>query len=333
MSRKDIVGVRMCHGFAIKPTTMNDGYFPGVTKGTFTPNRSTLDVAETVGNYLALPPDYGGVFYNATLEGPVRLASFPVILAACLGEPTTSHPGALAYKHQTDVDGEQAPSPIAVVGVRKDVTPVISELYYGMYGDSIEISADANGYLSYNMAGVAAFRDGAFAEPTLSRDTTARIPFFEIAAEIAINGGAYTAYKLASFSAAFKNNLGTDRFVLGSTNLTDIPQGNTDIDVKFKLMEGIPAEYVRAMLTDPARVALKLTATGALIEAGNYYGISIELSHLVYDAIPADIDASAILDSVDVTAKGYYSTADSRGARIIVTNLETGTKYVAPAGS
>src|SRR5215207_8155573 len=63
-------------------------------------NRDTIDINETLGSRGPATSEYGVRFAEGTISGAVRPVSFPLLLAAYMGAPTTTGSG--PYTHTFD---------------------------------------------------------------------------------------------------------------------------------------------------------------------------------------------------------------------------------------
>src|SRR5215203_2282631 len=121
-------------------------------------NRDTIDIDETLGSFGPTTSEYGVRFAEGTMSGAVRPVSFPLLLSAYMGEPTTT--GSAPYTHTWDplVKGTTGyPVPLSVWGVNYDrlknsagtvYDPIVSE-FIGAVGNSLTLSCEVNNYVRF----------------------------------------------------------------------------------------------------------------------------------------------------------------------------------------
>jgi hypothetical protein len=279
------------------------------------------------------------------MNGAVRPVSFPLLLAAYMGEPTTAVTVAsTVWTHTFDplVKGSTGyPVPLTVWGVNKDidkddagapVDPLISK-FIGAVGNQLTLSAEVNNYLRF--AGTAAAKAADVddtVEPSITSDTSRKWVFSQIKVEMDIAPIAtYVETYAGSFSFVYNNNLITDLGRLGSTSLTDIPLGP---EIESTLTVGFQrnkfAHYRRYFENSPTQVALKITAEGATISGAHKFTFSLEFPYLETVGAPIERSGSDTLREVDVQFNVVTDPTTGKLVTPVVKNATDGALYVSP---
>jgi hypothetical protein len=150
--------------------------------------------------------------------------------------------------------------------VRNDPNPAIVDLFWDARGNELTLSCAPNDYLKMDANWIALDLDDTQSAPVPTTDVTQRRKFTQVVAEVSLDGGTtWTAIPCAAASVTYQNNLDTDEAILGSRKLYALPFGNADCEVRFSPRQALATHYRRAMLADPVSVAVRMTATGALI--------------------------------------------------------------------
>jgi len=129
------------------------------------------------------------------LKGVVRPTSFPRLLSAYFGAPTTSTPEGTAKKH---LFGAGTPVPHSVLVNRTDPSSAITDLLYDMVGNDLTISCEANGFVSFEAGLLGLNNDNTQSEPTVTLDSSTRFTFDQAKVYASINGAAEVEFKVSS---------------------------------------------------------------------------------------------------------------------------------------
>lgn len=325
MSRLDVVGLaKQGAGFGTKVTTME--YFLPVESADGVPNRTTMSKEETDGTRFPTDIEYGTRFFDVSLAGAARLSSFPRLLSAFFGAPTTTTPGGgvTSRKHAFDPVGKVL-VPHSIDLGRRDPSPALNDLFWDAIGNELTLSVEANDWLSYDAALIAKELDQGQAIPgSISYDLSRRLAFHTVTAFISINGGAETALTLASFSATVNNGIDTDQVQLGSRSLYKIKEGNANADLSFTVKSTLDTHYRRALLdADPENVKIRLVATGPIIEGAISYQVEIIVYRCQYLEAPAPVDSGETLSGIAISAHVAYDATATKFIDVNVTNNVT----------
>lgn len=304
-------------------------------------NRDTIDINETVGGYGPTTSEYGGRFAEGSMSGAIRPVSFPLVLAAFMGEPTTAVVTAsTVWTHTYDplVKGASGyPVPLTVWGVNKDILkddagdpmdPIISK-FIGAVGNQLTLSAEVNNYARFE--GTFASKDvdvDDTVEPSITSDTSRKWVFNQIKVEMKVGGGSYVETYCNSFSFVYNNNLITDLFRLGSNTLYDLPLGpEIESTLTLGALANIPDHYRRAFEDSPTQVAIRLTAEGATIASTHKYTFTLTLPYCETTSAPVERSGGDTLRSVDV---GFNVVTDPSTGKLctpVIKNATDGTLY------
>lgn len=323
MSRIDAVGWAKQTVAGTKQTTAE--YFTPVESVDVTPQRDEITVDETTGHRYPSPLEYGIQYWKLKFDLRPRLGSFPRVLSTFFGAPTTTTPdgaGAPTAKKHTFGAGV-APVPHSIYVVRKDPAPAITDLFYDVYGDDVELSMDPSGVLKATANMIALNLDATQTAPTVTLDTSARVQFDQVVAMVSVNGGAEAPLSVRSFNCKYSNAIDTDAGkVLGSRLLAGTKEGNAEEELTLVVADNtqFSAWYRRNQNTDPDKVKVRLVATGALIASAQ----SFLWEHDVYAAevtdAPANIDAGQRLNEVQVKFRCRYDDSVSKFVEHVVEN-------------
>lgn len=283
----------------------------------------------------------GARLYEATTAGTTAGAAPGSLGTTTAGQTVTDgtavwtdvgpSAGAAVYKHVWDPTAAgKRPMPATLWTVNDDVVPAIVDKFVGAVGNELSLEVEANGYLVFTAGLLAAVLDQTASAPSATRDTTKKWAFHQLSAQISVAGAALEPIKLTAFSMSYNNNLVDDLFVLGSTEVEDLPPGNIESEVGMTSASDIPDHYRRALKDTPEDVRLVLKASGArILAAGTHaYSIEIDLKRLQYTEAPVEIDASETLRGVEITAVPVFDETTSGLVTVTVENNQTGAAYV-----
>jgi hypothetical protein len=319
MSRVDSVGIAKQATAGTAQTTME--YFVPVESAEVAFNRETMEVEETVGHRFPTDIDYGTQFFEGTMSGRARAGSFPRVISAFLGAPTTSTVVAGAYQHLFDpAAANKAPVRHSILFNRTDPDPAITDLVYDAFGNSLTVSVGVNEFLGFEAGFVGISNNDTRPEPTVTLDTTPRFSFDEFVAYITIGTGSETAIPISGFSLTYSNNFETDNFVLGQRTLYTLNEGNANAEVSFTPKTALATHYRRALLSDPENVKIRLVATGAMVTGSTPYSFEVTVPRMHYLSAPAPISAADRLTGIDVTARAAYNPSTSKFVEARVVN-------------
>jgi hypothetical protein len=325
MSRVDVVGLgRQPAGAGTKVTAMD--YYVPVETSAPDDNQQELTIEETVGDRFPTGLDYGTRFFTIPLQGAPRPASVPRILSAFMGQPDTvagagADTGAFTHTFDPTLAGK-VPEWHSAYVVRNDPNPPIVDLFWDARGNEVTFSCAPNDYLKMDATLIALDLDDTQSAPVPTTDVTQRWKFTQVVAEVSLDGGTtWTAIPCANASVTYQNNLDTDEAILGSRKLYALPFGNADCEVRFSPRQALATHYRRAMLADPISVAVRLTATGALIVPGGAMLSTFQwiVSACEYISAPAPVDGSSVLKMIEVTARAKKAD-NGKFAKAIIKN-------------
>lgn len=319
MSRLDFVGIGKQTAFGTKNTTPT--YYPPVETSDAAIQRASISSEETTGNRGTDRMAYGTSFWEVPMRGAVRAASFPRILSGFLGAPTTTTPDGTnaptGRKHAWDaiaLAGALVPHSLYVV--RKDSSPVVTDLVYDCYGNEMTISVEPNGFLTYECTWVGRDLDDTQSAPTPTRDSTTRWPFHQVKAYLTVNGGAETEVKVGQTTIRLQNSIDTGYEVLGSQRLSNLGVGNLGVEASFQVKEtDLSAHYRRALLGTPDSVKLRLAAVGAKIGSAPsavFYTAEFTVALGEYTDAPLQVNAADRTKMIDVRMRGALDVATNK---------------------
>ena len=348
MSKRDyIVGALQPNGDI--DTAATAGVFsPPVSSASPGQSREVLEIDETAGNRFPASAEYGGRIFEGDIEGAARPNSFPFFLTMLLGEPTTTQVAAAGasgagspavYKHSwKPAAAGKVPMPATLWVAREDPKPnPILDQFIGAKANTGAMNVEANGYLLFTM-GLAIKRIVANPTmPVIARDNTRKWSFVSVGAKMAVGSSAFrntdanlAPVPLTAYSFTYGNNLITDLYQLGSSEVVDIPEGNVDPGVTFTAAKDIDVHYRRALAVTPEQVRLVLNAVGPTIAGTHKFEMGIDLKALEYSAAPAGIDASSTLRGIEVTARPVLDDTVNDIMEVYIINDNPGTTYKAP---
>lgn len=294
-------------------------------------NQDIIDINETLGSRGPSQSEYGVRFFEGSMSGAVRPVSFPLLLAAYMGEPVTT--GAGPYVHTFDPLAITYPVPLTVFGVNKDqllndslgviANPIIAK-FLGAVGNQMTISAEVNNYLLFEgtMASKGADVDDT-SEPSITQDTSRKWAFNQIEVQIGIGAGALATTYAQSFSFVFNNNLITDLGRLGSLDLWDLPLGpEIESTLTVNFLSNIPDHFRRAFEATPTKVKLKLIATGALISGSDFFTFTLDFPYLETVTAPVERSGADTLRTVEVE---FNVTTDPATGKMVTPSVKNST--------
>ena len=322
MSRLDAFGIAKQAAFATKQTTME--YFPPETGVTVGNQRENLTLEETLGSRFPTGLAYGTRFFPLGVSGALRPASLPRIKSAFMGAPTTVAGTAGdvgSYVHTFDPTTASAEVFHSLFAVRKDPSTPIVDLFFDALGDNFEETYAPNAYVVGNWNFIALDLDDTQAAPSVTRDTSARWTFDQVAVYINLAGGGEAAVKCAAASIQYSNNLDTDEAILGSKKLYALPLGNAEATFSFSPREALNDYYREALQAQPDTNAARIVATGAAIgSTSKFFTVETVISAFEITDAPADIDASQVLKMVQVSGRVKLDDVSGKFVKQIVTN-------------
>ena len=313
MSRQDVVGIA-------KQTAQGTGnatpeFYVPVSKAEVGVNQENVSYDETTGTRYPQGQDYGVRYFEPSLEGAVRVASFGRLLSAYFGAPSTS--GTDPYEHVFTPDGSPLWHSLLLHREDAGVTDRIEDVL----GNELELSCEPNGYLVYkaSLLGLV-LADPAPSEPSSpTLDTSSRVRFDEVVAYLNVDGAGEAAIKVGGFSLTFSNGIETDgQEILGQRDLYSLDPGNAGLELTFSPRESLSSHYRRALLDAPEDCALRLVAT-----AGSDI-LEVSIPRVQYLTAPADIDASERTRTLEVAAAAAIS---SSGDFVTVTLTNSTASY------
>ena len=322
MSRLDFVGIGKQAAFGTPQATPE--YYVPVESAEFNQQAETLEQEETTGTRFPTRMERGSRYFEVPLLGAVRPASFPRIASAFLGAPTSSQPDAggapTAYSHLFDPAAAAGLVYHSVLGAREDPSTAFADLYTDAAGNELELSVEANGFVKFNAAMIAAGLTEDVAVPSPSTDLSKRFTFDQAHAYVSVDGGAEAEVKVRSWSMSYGNGLDTSDVVLGSRSLNSLEEGNASASFTFRPAEALEDHFRRALAADPEAVKLRLTATGALIGGAVSYKLEVIAYLLEYLSAPANISAAERLNAVEVQARAAYDDSASKFVTVELVN-------------
>ena len=303
-------------------------------------NRDTIDINETLGSRGPTTSEYGVRFLEGSMSGAVRPVSFPLLLAAYMGEPVSAEVITGVHTHTFDPLAITYPVPLTVYGVNKDPSKVdagtletaLVNKFIGAVGNQMTLSAEVNNYVRFEgtMASKSADVDDT-SEPSITQDTSRKWVFNQVKVEMDVAPiASYLETYAGSFSFVFNNNLITDLGRLGSNTLTDIPLGpeiESTLTVAFQ--RNMFAHYRSAFEDSPTQVALKITAEGATITGAHKFTFSLEFPYLETVGAPIERSGSDTLREVEVTFNVVTDPTTSKMVTPIIKNATDGALYTA----
>lgn len=307
MSRIDFVGLgRQIAGAGTKVTAMD--YYVPVETSDGDQDRAELTIEETLGTRFPSGLEYGTRFFTIPMAGAPRAAALPRILSGFVGQPTTAAGGgAGTFVHTQDptVAGK-IPEWHSIYVVRNDPSPPIVDLFWDARGNELALDVAPNDFLKMDASWIGLDLDDAQSAPVATTDTSHRWKFSECIVELSTdNGTTWGPFASAAWGITYRNNLDTDNAVLGSRKLYGLPVGNADCEVRFSPRVALNTHYRRALLADPATIALRMTATPA---AGT--GTLVVTVHALETiSAPAPVSGADVLKMVEVTARAKLSDA------------------------
>ena len=324
--RNDAVGLAKQTDLATAKTTMD--YFLPVETATPSMNREQVTIEETIGNRFPTGMDYGVRFWEIAMAGAARASSFPRVLSAFLGAPTSAvQSDPTTYLHSFDPAAVgKLPLPHSIIVDRDDPTPNITDLFVGCLGNTLTLSVEPNGFLRYEAGFVAQQLDQTQAAPTVIMDNSPRFTFDQVIAYLKVGAGTETAFPCGSFSLEYLNNVPTDEAVLGSKFLYTLKEGNADATVSFVAREG-PApdlrlldHYRRALLDSPALCQARIMATGAVTGGALKYQFEVKVPAFEYVDAPAAVAAADRLSTLEVSGRCRLDPVTSKFVQVNVQN-------------
>lgn len=306
--RKDSIGMAKQVDLATKQTVME--YFLPAGQATRGYSPSHMEEDEFTGTRYPEGIEVGTEHWAPTAQGPVRFGSFPRLLSSFFGAPVTTTPdagGAPTGRKHAFTTGLPLPHSLLLAAV--DPNPDIVDLIFGALGNTLSLSIDPNGFLKWSAAWAAGGLDDTQAAPVVVRDVTKRIGFAKAKAFLSVNGGAETEVKVASWGLEYSNGITPDDFVLGSSRLYTLEEGNASSTVRFAPREALSTHFRRAMKAEPDSVKVRLLAEGAVIGAAVKYSVEVIQNACEYISAPADLNVAERLKMVNVEARGKISSA------------------------
>lgn len=329
MSQRDKLGLALQTAHGTKKTTMD--WFVPVTEAEFSPDRQTLEIDENIGSRVPLPEDLGSKIYKGSITGAVRPNSLPALMGAAFGSPTTSVlVAATAWSHTFDpVASGKAPRPMSVMTVLGDPTTDIVDLFYDAYINSLELSVATDDYMMFSADCVALHLDDTQSSPSSTHDGTSKFPFNKVGVQMAVNGGALADISCSNWRVRWNNNIEPDDVVLGDIESNGVTPGKVTIEGSFTVAgtDNVAAHYRRALLEDPDKVRLVLTATGANISGVHDYTVSVDVKRLRYTSAPVGIKGSDTLKGITIDFAAYLDETSGKAVEYIVKNSNAGSTY------
>lgn len=329
MSQKDKLGVALQASVGTKKTTMD--YWIPVTAASLAPSRDTLAISETAGIRVPLPEDMGSKSYAGSIDGAMRPDSFPAILGAAFGAPTTSTlVAATAWSHVFDpcASGKN-PRPLSVFQVYGDPTTPIVDLFYDVYINGLEMSVAQNDYMLFSADCVGLHLDQSQSNPSATNDATSKFTATQVGAQISVDGGSLADVSISDWRLRWNNNIEADPTPLGETEAASATPGSVTIEGSFTVTgaNNVSDHYRRALLDTPSAVRLVLTAEGATISGAHKYSVVVDIKRLRYTAAPVAVSGSDALKGVTVDFAAYLDSGTSKAVEITVKNGQDGSKF------
>lgn len=238
------------------------------------------------------------------------------------------------YDHIWDPTAvNKAPVPLTIWTVNQDLAPAIVDKYIGSYVNELGFSVETNGYFTFAASIVALLLDDAASPPALTRDLSFKFAYHQITAEISVAGATLEPLALENWNFSYNNNYETDIYRLGSREPQTFRPGNIESTSEMRPVEFVATHYRRALLRTPEFVRVRIVAVGETL-AGSGVGamkeeVEVDVKRLQYIEAPVDIDASAVLTGVDVTANAVVDPTNQL-VTVRMRNSNPGTTY-APA--
>jgi hypothetical protein len=326
MSRSDVVGLAKQTAFGTMNTTPS--YYVPVESADTSQNQETMSIDETIGNRFALDPDYGSRTFGVTLAGAVHPTSFPRILSGFMGADTMTTPSGGVTARQHAFDPVANPSRVwhsMLVGrnIPSTLGGAVTDLYYDCLGDSLGMTVEANNYMRYTASFVGRKLDTAQTFPVSPTvDSSSKFPFYQVIAYMTIGAGAEAAFNCSTASVTLNNNIDADYVVLGSTDVYDVQFGNAAIDVSFEIREALGTHYRESQTVPRTKHALRIVATGALIEGAINYVVEFNVPRFFYNgdtSLPVAA-GDAAWKGMTVTGTASYDSATSKAITARVVN-------------
>lgn len=322
MSRSDSFGIAPQADWGTAEETMS-AYAPVETVDV-NHNNESIEVEETTGTRFPARIERGTRFGELTVSGPVRAESFGWTLYATFGEPDTVTTADPAIVHTWDPAAADArPLPVTLLVAREDPDPEIVDRFFDAIVNELTISAEPNGYLSYQASYIA--RDyTADVSPTPTLDFSERYPFHKLTAYITIGSDPEEEIPLASWSMSYSNNVPTDAFVLGQRTLWELVEDNASCECTFSPRSDLAEHHRRALADTPEAVKLRLEAVGGDIGEDSIpdgsFRVEVILYLLEYTDAPASINAAERMRQIDITARAAYDDTNSKFVDVILEN-------------
>lgn len=303
-------------------------------------NRNEITTSETLGDRGTDTSEYGLRFAEGNMNGHCRPASFPLVLAAFMGAPTSALVTTGVYTHTYDPLTMTDVVPLTVWGINNDprytqagtleANPIVTE-FDGAKGNQLTLSAEVDNYVNFESTFAAKSMSAAVeAAPSITTDIGRKWVFKEVLAELAVGSISGVAEVYAgSFSFVFNNNLITDLGRLGSNELTDIPLGpkiESTLTVRFQ--RDIASHYLRALEDSPAQVSMKLTAVGSTIASTHKYTLSLEFPYLETQSAPLERSGGDTLRDIETTFRVVKDPTTGKMVTPVIKNASSGTLYV-----
>lgn len=332
MSRLDSAGIAKqsgagSGGLGTKQTVME--YSLAVESAERGPSIERMTAEETLGHPFPTDQDTGTRYYEPSLSGRARSASFPRLLSPFLGIPLTTTPdaGGAPTARNHNFDPVARPTPQAVSLLLNNDDPFVydgaalTDLYWDAIGADLSVEVEPNSWIGYDAGFVAKEVDEAQPRPTPTVDLTRRFAFYECKAYLSINGAAEAEIPVGSFGLDYTLNVPTDTFVLGSAALYRIRPGNRDATVRFVPRTNIAAWFRRAVaLGDQDDLKIRLEALGPTIAAAIKHKIEFIAHRCHVQEAPVDIDAGETLEGVEVSARCAYDATATKFVEANVVN-------------
>lgn len=320
MSRIDKVGLGKQTALGTKNTVAD--YFTLVESCEPGHNREIIEQEETTGVRHPSGVDYGVEFWTLDVKLATRWSSLGRWLSLWFGQPTTTTPDVTnAPTARNHLFAANAPKEHSLYVVRRDPSPVVTDLFWDGLGDELELSIEPNGFLMLNGKVVCRALDDTQGDPSATLDSTARVSFDQVKVYVSVDGGAEAEVKCRTWSASYKNNIDTDEEVLGQRLLHTLKEGNTDLDVSFEPKDALSTHYRRALQADPAKVKLRMEALGATIGGTTKYKLEQIVYACEYVEAPLPVSAGERLKTVEIKARGRYDEAVSKLQDINLVNI------------
>lgn len=304
-------------------------------------NRDFIEGPETLGARSQEAQDPGLTRYAGSIPFFVRPNSSPVFFTMAMGEPTTSTPATATttrdHLFEPDVSTKR-PMQATLWLINNDPDPEIQHKIIGAKGNELAIAVGMNTYLSGTLGFLAPLREAYTGADTttVTKDAGRRFTYVQTTATISITGvGSLAPIALNSFDFNWNNNIVDDLGELGSTELTSTPESDIESTVSFTATQNseLNEHYERALLELPDDVTLRLTASGAIIEAALHNEFEITLYKAHYrEASGGDITAGDVTRALDITARPVLdeSQTPDKSVDVRFRNVNTGATYLAP---